>query len=167
MNPPSSSSSKKVRLQIQGEGASAAGSKLNMFTMAKHIVKTEGPSGLFAGVSASLARQCVYSGARFGLYDAFKQVPVLLRTPSSPFFQPLVLTINVLAFMQAAVEPDGSLPFHKKVAGGLFSGALGSFIANPLDLSLVRMQADSKAPVAERRNYKSVFDAVIRVTRGR
>ena len=63
-------------------------------------------------------------------------------------------------------EPDGSLSFPKKVAGGLISGALGSFIANPFDLSLVRLQADAKLPLEQRRNYKNVFDAVIRVSKG-
>jgi solute carrier family 25 oxoglutarate transporter 11 len=74
----------------------------------------------------------------------------------------------VLLFVdfQQFAEADGTLSFPKKVAGGLFSGALGSFIANPLDLSLVRMQADAKLPPAERRNYKNVFDAVIRVGSG-
>jgi solute carrier family 25 oxoglutarate transporter 11 len=45
----------------------------------------------------------------------------------------------------------------------LFAGGLGSFIATPCDLVLVRMQADSTLPEAERRNYKSVFDAFRRI----
>lgn len=43
------------------------------------------------------------------------------------------------------------------------AGALGSFVGNPCDLALVRMQADSSLPEAERRNYKNVFDAFTRI----
>jgi len=39
------------------------------------------------------------------------------------------------------------------------AGGIGSFIGNPCDLALVRFQADSTLPPAERRNYKNVFDA--------
>jgi solute carrier family 25 oxoglutarate transporter 11 len=45
----------------------------------------------------------------------------------------------------------------------LFAGAFGSFIGTPCDLVLVRMQADSTLPEAERRNYKNVFDAFRRI----
>lgn len=47
----------------------------------------------------------------------------------------------------------------------MIAGAIGSFIGNPCDLSLVRMQADSTLPPAERRNYKHVFDAFGRIVR--
>ncbi|XP_031472559.1 mitochondrial dicarboxylate/tricarboxylate transporter DTC [Nymphaea colorata] len=39
------------------------------------------------------------------------------------------------------------------------AGFIGALFANPADLALVRMQADNQLPVAERRNYKNVFDA--------
>ncbi len=40
------------------------------------------------------------------------------------------------------------------------AGLIGSAIANPLDMALIRFQSDSSLPVAERRNYKNVFDAL-------
>ena len=45
------------------------------------------------------------------------------------------------------------------------AGAVGSFVGNPCDLCLVRMQNDSMLPVDERRNYKNVFDAFFRIVR--
>lgn len=45
----------------------------------------------------------------------------------------------------------------------MFAGGFGSFIGNPCDLVLVRMQSDSTLPEAERRNYKNVFDAFRRI----
>ena len=43
------------------------------------------------------------------------------------------------------------------------AGAIGSFIATPCDLVLVRMQADSTLPIDQRRNYKNVFNAFGRI----
>jgi solute carrier family 25 (mitochondrial oxoglutarate transporter), member 11 len=45
----------------------------------------------------------------------------------------------------------------------LFAGAFGSFVGNPFDLALVRMQSDATLPLAERRNYRNVFDAFRRI----
>jgi len=42
------------------------------------------------------------------------------------------------------------------------SGLIASFIGNPCDLSLIRMQSDFALPVELRRNYKNVFDAIFR-----
>ena len=43
------------------------------------------------------------------------------------------------------------------------AGAIAAFMGNPCDLALVRFQADSTLPAAERRNYKNVFDAFGRI----
>lgn len=51
----------------------------------------------------------------------------------------------------------------QKTGVSLFAGAFGSFVGTPCDLVLVRMQADSTLPEAERRNYKNVFDAFRRI----
>ena len=37
---------------------------------------------------------------------------------------------------------------------------IGSAIANPLDMALIRFQSDNSLPVDQRRNYKNVFDAL-------
>lgn len=64
----------KVRMQLQGQGGEALGPKLNMLTMGAKIGRTEGALGLLKGVDASMARQCVYSGTRFGMYDVLKRL---------------------------------------------------------------------------------------------
>jgi len=45
----------------------------------------------------------------------------------------------------------------------LLSGGIGSAIANPTDVALIRFQSDNNLPPAERRNYKNVFDAFGRI----
>ena len=42
----------------------------------------------------------------------------------------------------------------------MLAGLIGSGIANPLDMALIRFQSDSSLPREERRNYKNVFDAL-------
>lgn len=39
----------------------------------------------------------------------------------------------------------------------------GAFVGTPAELALVRMTADGKLPEAEKRNYKNVFDALVRI----
>eukprot|EP00494_Astrolonche_serrata_P026126 UN26387 len=107
--------------------------------MGGQILKTQGVRGLFKGLSASLLRQGVYSGTRFGAYDVFK---------------------NLLG-----AEPGKPIPLYLKIPAAMAAGTVGAAVGNPADLAMVRMQADGKAPPELRRNYKNVFDALIRVTR--
>lgn len=61
---------------------------------------------------------------------------------------------------------DGKPPgFFLKAGLGMTAGAVGAFFGNPAEISLIRMTADGRLPVAERRGYKNVFDALIRITR--
>jgi solute carrier family 25 oxoglutarate transporter 11 len=57
------------------------------------------------------------------------------------------------------------LSFLSKLAIGALSGASSSLLANPLEVVLVRLQTDLSKPAATRRNYKGVFDGLIRVSR--
>lgn len=119
----------KVRLQINQELRN-----LSMVRVLGEIYRRDGIArGLFRGLSSSLARQCVYSGIRFGVYDI--------------------------------VKGKGEASLGRKVGSGLFAGGVGAFIANPIDVVLVRSQADGKYPPEQRRNYKNVADGLIRVAR--
>eukprot|EP01129_Flabellula_baltica_P009795 TRINITY_DN4066_c0_g1_i1.p1 TRINITY_DN4066_c0_g1~~TRINITY_DN4066_c0_g1_i1.p1 ORF type:complete len:325 (-),score=72.15 TRINITY_DN4066_c0_g1_i1:52-945(-) len=126
----------KVRLQIQGEGG---GRKMGMLSMSKLIWADEGFKGFFRGLSASLIRQAVYSGIRFGSYDVLKKL-----------------------FGETEDKP---LPLYAKIPAAVIAGSVGAFIGNPADLAMVRMQADGKLPLDQRRNYKNAFDALIRVVK--
>ena len=55
------------------------------------------------------------------------------------------------------------LPLHRKIAAGLIAGGVGAAVGNPADVAMVRMQADGRLPLAERRNYRSVGDAIGRM----
>jgi len=128
----------KVRMQLSGEGGVAAQAAYrNSISAAISIASTEGIKGIYAGLSASLLRQCSYGTARLGIYGAL---------------------------LDHFSEPDKPLSFLSKAAIGAVAGGLGSIIGTPFDLALVRMAADSKLPKAEQRNYRSGFEAVMRIS---
>ncbi|KAK6936998.1 Mitochondrial substrate/solute carrier [Dillenia turbinata] len=55
------------------------------------------------------------------------------------------------------------LPLYQKALCGLTAGAIGACFCSPSDLALIRMQADSTLPAAQRRNYKNAFHALYRI----
>ncbi|OEL24020.1 Mitochondrial uncoupling protein 5 [Dichanthelium oligosanthes] len=160
----------KVRMQLQGESAAAAvpqpaalrpalafhagghtvalphhhdfpapPRKPGPLAVGAQILRSEGAAGLFSGVSATMLRQTLYSTTRMGLYD-------ILKTKWTQ-------------------ENGGVLPLHRKIVAGLIAGGIGAAVGNPADVAMVRMQADGRLPLAERRNYRSVGDAIGRMAR--
>jgi solute carrier family 25 oxoglutarate transporter 11 len=113
--------------------------KSSLVEVSKRIVAEKGVTGLYAGLSAGIFRQLTYGLTRFGVYavleDSYKQ------------------------------KSGSETPFTFKLGFGLIAGSTGALVGNPSEVALVRMGADSKAPLAERRNYKNVADALIRVVR--
>lgn len=55
------------------------------------------------------------------------------------------------------------MSFGQKGIASLTAGGIASFIGNPCDLILIRMQADSTLPADQRRGYKSFADAARRI----
>lgn len=47
----------------------------------------------------------------------------------------------------------------------MLAGASGAFVGTPAEVALVRMTADGRLPLDQRRNYSSVFNALVRITR--
>lgn len=123
----------KVRQQLAGE---AGGAKTPLTQVAKDIVAREGVKGLYGGLSAAVARQLSYGNMRLGLYETFKEMTY-----------------------GHDVEPHGVA----KLALGLSAGGVAAFLSNPIEVSLVRMQADGRLPKAQQRGYSSVFSALFRI----
>jgi solute carrier family 25 oxoglutarate transporter 11 len=111
------------------------GKALNPFKVCMDLGKREGLSGLYSGLSAGIMRQCTYTMLRVGLFNS----------------------------MTEHYRDKPKTWYNGKVGLGLAAGALGAGTVCPVEVSLVRMQADSKAPVEQRRNYKHVFDAIFRI----
>lgn len=113
--------------------------KAGPLSVGMKILQTEGAAALYSGVSATVLRQTLYSTTRMGLYEVFKQK---WSDPNS-----------------------GHFPLSKKIAAGLLAGGIGAAVGNPADVAMVRMQADGRLPMSQRRNYKGVVDAITKMSR--
>ena len=131
----------KVRLQLLGEGA-RSGKAPSPLGVARQIVAEGGLRGLYAGISAAWLRQATYATLRLGFFDRF------------------------LAALATRAQAKGrSVGFGDRAAASLTAGGFAAAIANPAEVGLIRMQSDGMKSKAERANYRSVVDALLRVAR--
>jgi len=107
--------------------------------VAKEIHAKGGVKGFYAGLDSALLRQVVYGTLRLGIYS------------------------NTIDYFKKSNPDPTTTTFAQKAQASMLAGSLGSWFGNPCDLVLVRMQADTSLPEAERRNYKGVSDAFKRI----
>ncbi|CAM9404609.1 unnamed protein product [Discosporangium mesarthrocarpum] len=130
----------KTRMQLQQSRVENA----TAFSVAADLVRKEGPSALYVGLSAALARQASYTTLRLGLYDVMK---------------------TRLMSRECISEGASSLMFMMRLLIGIVSGGIAAFCACPVEVCLVRMQADGNLPLSEKRHYKGVLNALFRIAR--
>lgn len=129
----------KVRMQLYGQ--LNPGKPIPGFpALLREMINSEGVKSIYRGVDAAIGRQMVYGTARIGLH----------RTISDKLVE---------------MNDGKPISFFTKTLSGMASGSMAVCIGTPFDIALVRLQSDSMAPASERRNYKNVFDALIRTTR--
>ncbi|XP_073289106.1 mitochondrial uncoupling protein 5-like [Primulina huaijiensis] len=153
----------KVRMQLQGEAPPAnpvlrpalafhpaigahhhhvhvpPPPRVGLVSVGLRIVQQDGPAALFSGVSATMLRQTLYSTTRMGLYEIIKK---------------------------KWTDPNtNNMPLMRKLTAGLIAGGVGAVVGNPADVAMVRMQADGRLPLSQRRNYKSVVDAISQMSK--
>lgn len=98
----------KVRLQLQGELLGKQGNP-GLVSAGLKIIRKEGFTALYKGLTASLLREGTYSTLRMGFYEPIRD------------------------FLH--MEGKGKdVSLYKKIIAGATSGMLGSAIANPTDL---------------------------------
>ena len=133
----------KVRMQTNKQAIKVGGTVTErppgMVRTALNVMGADGIRGLYGGLSASLGRQLSYSTVRFGAYDVLK----------------------VRREAQGLGEPD----LLSKIGMSMVAGGIGGVAGNPFDVANVRMQNDRSLPLEERRNYRNVGDAVVRMAR--
>jgi hypothetical protein len=103
----------KVRIQLVGGNVSP-------LVVARDIIAKGRFTDLYAGLSAGLMRQAVYTTARLGLFDTF-----------------------ISAANARAKAQERSLTFAERGAAGLAAGGLAAVVGNPADLALIRMQVSN------------------------
>merc|ERR1712226_347651 len=102
------------------------------------VLRTDGIRGLFNGLSSSILRQSIFNTARFGVYEGCKNY---------------------------VTHSGSTVNMHGKIAISGCAGFTAAAIASPVDLITIRMQNDMKLKAVQRRNYKHVFDGLLRVMR--
>ncbi|ODV95219.1 hypothetical protein PACTADRAFT_49968 [Pachysolen tannophilus NRRL Y-2460] len=123
----------KVRLQT------APNREIGLLKTIGLIIKDEGFTSLYAGLSAALLRQATYSTTRFGTYEYLKDL----------------FTKN-----------DGKQPSNViLLPASMVSGAIGGLVGNPADVVNIRMQNDLSMPLDKRRNYSNAFDGLYRIAK--
>ena len=107
----------KVRMQLSRSGV--LGEQYSgLLDCATKIAKTEGVGGFFKGLKPALLRSGTYGTCRLGLYEPIKQ-------------------------SIAGDVPKSDLKLYHKMAAGMSSGCISSFIFTPCDVVKIRMQADT------------------------
>lgn len=139
----------KVRMQLSGSagsgaaGAAGAAGGAPRYSGVLHAVstisRTEGLSAMYSGLSAALTRQVTYTTLRLGLYSSLRDA-------------------------RAGAE-QRTLSMGEKFAVGTVAGGVASAISTPVEVSMVRMYSDGAAPAAQRRGYRNVGDALVRIAR--
>ena len=109
------------------------------FGFISQLVKNEGVGTLYKGFWAATLRQVCYATSRLGLFEVFRDL--------------------------ISSQNGGKVDFSTRIAAGSISGAAAAYISCPAEVTTVRMANDAALPPGERRNYKNVGDAFVRIVR--
>ena len=121
----------KVRMFLHGEGTSGKNPGIGL---ARNIYRSEGVvKGFYRGVTATWLRQALFSTSRFGMNDMLQK---------------------------KMGGNKGQLSVTKKLFSSAIAGAAAASVSCPADMVLVRMQADGRLPVEQRRGYSNVFSGL-------
>lgn len=124
----------KTRMQLHGEGV--AGQRVSFIGAASTIVKQEGFTGLYSGVTPAIARHVPYTGTRVILYEYLRG-----------------------RFTKEGEKP----PFFLRLGMGFTAGGTAQVLAVPMDLIKVRMQADGRLVASgelSKPRYTGLLDAL-------
>lgn len=128
----------KTRMQISGTGGGAKEYK-NTYDAFTGILRKEGVRGIYKGLGAGFLRQATYTTTRLGVYTYLNE-EYRGEYKKAP---------NLIASMGM----------------GMVAGGIGAIVGTPAEVALIRMTADGRLPLAERRNYSGVFNALYRMTK--
>lgn len=124
-----------IRMNLASSSGSFSSADASFAKFSLSIIKNEGVSALYNGLSAGLLRQIFYATSRLGFFEVFRD------------------------FMAKYRETD----FLSRLTAGCVSGGLAAVISCPAEVTLVRMSNDASQPVENRRNYKNVVNAFTRI----
>lgn len=127
----------KNRMQVLGADPANKGKNITTISVIKNVLKREGFLSFYNGLSAGLLRQVTYTTTRMGLFNSLNDY----------------------------LTAQGKSGFFVQLGCGAISGGCAAVVGNPAEVSLIRMTADGRLPLDQRRNYSSVFNALARIVR--
>lgn len=110
-----------IKTRLQMDGSNAVRLYKGSVDCGTKLLRAEGITALWRGLSPALLRQSTYGSLRYGLYNPIRDM--------------------------LGVDPGRPVPFWKKLVAGAGAGALASGVANPTDLLKVRLQTDGMSAV--------------------
>jgi len=116
------------------------------------IIRTEGLRGIYKGYGATLMSFGPFSAFYFLFYERLKHLSAQLIHHDK----------STQRIKKSLGSPIVELPFYTIVFCAATSGALASFVTNPLDLAKLRLQIDRRRGTAIF-NYRNIFDGVRRI----
>lgn len=127
----------KNRMQLSGEMGKTKQYK-NTGDALITILRQEGVKGIYTGLSAGLLRQATYTTTRLGVY------------------------MNIFDYVSKSRKGKPPNAFQKLFMG-CTAGGIGAFVGTPAEVCLIRMTADGRLPIDQRRGYTGVFNALSRI----
>eukprot|EP01004_Peranema_trichophorum_P002401 NODE_1463_length_1944_cov_49.405272_g1241_i0.p1 GENE.NODE_1463_length_1944_cov_49.405272_g1241_i0~~NODE_1463_length_1944_cov_49.405272_g1241_i0.p1 ORF type:complete len:370 (+),score=29.97 NODE_1463_length_1944_cov_49.405272_g1241_i0:70-1179(+) len=125
----------KVRAYLYGEGQRTSVATMKLVRQMYH---TEGFKAFYAGLSANVLRQFLFSTSRFGVH-------------------------NTLQGYMGSREGGIDKIITKKLMSSTIAGAIAAAVSCPADVVMVRMQADGRLDSNNRRNYRHVLEGLRRI----
>ena len=123
-----------IRMNLASQSA-PSGPSLSFVKYSSEVIKTQGFMALYSGLNAGLLRQVFYATSRFGLFEVFRDEMAKYRPTD----------------------------FYSRLITGCTSGGIAACISCPAEVTLVRISNDKTLPEAQRRNYKGISDAFVRI----
>lgn len=120
----------KTRIQLSGELGAEKQYK-NALDAFKKVYKNEGLLAFYNGYSGAILRQVLYTTTRMGCFN------------------------SMLGMRENQLKAKGKkLSIIDRLGIGMTAGGMGAIVGNPAEVVLVRMTADGRLPLEQRRNYK-------------
>ncbi|XP_017126772.1 mitochondrial 2-oxoglutarate/malate carrier protein [Drosophila elegans] len=128
-----------LKTRMQMSGTLGTREYKSSYDVLSKVLKNEGILSLYNGLSAGLMRQATYTTARMGVYQM------------------------ELDWYRKNYECDPSLVGSMTM--GVVAGGFGAMFGNPAEVAMVRMMSDNRLLPEDRRNYKHVGDAFVRIVK--
>lgn len=84
---------------------------------------------------------------------------------SAALFRQVTYTTTRMGVFQYLMDQNSSPTFAYRILFGAIAGGVAGVVGNPAEVVLVRMTADGRLPEGQRRNYRHVGDALLRMVR--